>query len=41
VSHIEGLTIRNEGDVCARLGQAFEDYVGQYVASHKSAALAG
>jgi branched-chain amino acid aminotransferase len=31
-AHIQGLTIRNQGDTCAKLQQSFENYVSQYVA---------
>ena len=40
VSHIEGLAVRNEGDVCARLGEAFEEYVQRYVAAQNPASVA-
>ena len=39
VAFIDGLTIHNEGDVCARLGSAFEAYVQRYVAARKPASV--
>jgi branched-chain amino acid aminotransferase len=36
VEHIQGLTIRCEGDVCGRLNHAFEEYVKDYVARHRA-----
>lgn len=39
VAHIQGLEVRNESQACAALQRAFSDYIDQYVASHKRAAV--
>lgn len=41
VSHIEGLTVRNQGDVCGQLAAAFEDYVRSYVEAHAPVRTSG
>jgi branched-chain amino acid aminotransferase len=40
VAHIQGLTVRSQGDVCARLNRAFEEHLQSYVAARKRKTVA-